>query len=469
MAIPAVYLIDDLERSNSALTERPMIAALVDRYRCPESLLPFQLSGPLSEDTGYVRLGRTICYGRSGAGHRSPQADCNLYDLSLDVKAEQSKVLVPFDPTELIDNLRLERYARRNRLTEWNWRERLLRDAYYRLRPLMGGGLRKALKRFHAAGWRNLKFPNWPVDTSVEQLSESLLLAAMKAKGIHRMPFVWFWPKGAASCVVVSHDVEDRAGYDFCPELMDMDQEHGIAASFQFVPEGKYTISESLLQEVRQRGFEVNIQDLSHDGYLFADRQEFLRRVRKINRYGRLYSADGFRSAVLYRNLDWYDALDFSYDMSVPNVAHLDPQRGGCCTVMPYFIGDVVEIPVTTIQDYMLFYLLGDYSIELWKKQAENILDHHGLISFLVHPDYVLEGQARKAYLDLLVWLQGMGSSNSLWFALPREVDRWWRARSQMQVVQDRRGCRIEGPDTKNAVLAFAKLVDDHIEYEVDV
>ena len=39
--------------------------------------------------------------------------------------------------------------------------------------------------------------------------------------------------------------------------------------------------------------------------------------------------------SAVYRNLDWYAALEFKYDMSVSNVAHLDPQRGGCCTSSP--------------------------------------------------------------------------------------------------------------------------------------
>ena len=47
----------------------------------------------------------------------------------------------------------------------------------------------------------------------------------------------------------------------------------------------------------------------------------------------------------MYRNQEWYDVFEFSYDMSVPNVAHLEPMRGGCCTVMPYFIGKIVELP----------------------------------------------------------------------------------------------------------------------------
>jgi hypothetical protein len=62
--------------------------------------------------------------------------------------------------------------------------------------------------------------------------------------------------------------------------------------------------------------------------------------------YAKEYNEAGFRSPVMYPNLDWYAELGFSYDMSVPNVAHLDPQRGGCCTVMPYFIGDQLELPL---------------------------------------------------------------------------------------------------------------------------
>ena len=85
--------------------------------------------------------------------------------------------------------------------------------------------------------------------------------------------------------------------------------------------------------------------------------------------------AKGFRAGVLYRKQLWYDALDFEYDMSVPNVAHLDPQRGGCCTVMPYFLGNLLELPVTTTQDYCLFNILNDYSINLWERQIET---HYG-------------------------------------------------------------------------------------------
>jgi hypothetical protein len=121
-----------------------------------------------------------------------------------------------------------------------------------------------------------------------------------------------------------------------------------------------------------------------------------MRRVAKINHYGREWGVDGFRAAVLYRRQEWFKDLEFSYDMSVPNVAHLDPQRGGCCTVMPYFVGGLLELPVTTTQDYTLFHILRDYKADLWKTQIELIMEKHGLLSFIVHPDYVTTDPERK-------------------------------------------------------------------------
>ncbi len=51
------------------------------------------------------------------------------------------------------------------------------------------------------------------------------------------MPFIWFWPDGANGCAILTHDVEAEPGRDFCETLMDLDDEYGIKASFQLVPE----------------------------------------------------------------------------------------------------------------------------------------------------------------------------------------------------------------------------------------
>src|ERR1035437_2250106 len=97
-------------------------------------------------------------------------------------------------------------------------------------------------------------------------------------------------------------------------------------------------------------------------------------------------------------------------------------QPGGCCTVMPYFIGDILEIPLTTTQEYMLFHLLGDYSLDLWKAQIELIKKKNGLMSFLIHPDYIIERRARSVYRSLLGVLRDLGTKEKLWFALPGDV-----------------------------------------------
>ena len=437
---------------------------MFDYFRGAEELLDFRLSGKLSSDEGYFRFGPdTICYGRSCRGSRKSEAESSLYDTFDEVVVDRAGVSLPFDPAEVIDNLRLERYA-----SSVSSFDHLLKKAYYLFRPFTNLSLRKWVQRFHARNSRSVLFPRWPVDTTVENLCERLLLLAMQAKGIDRIPFIWFWPSGTRGCVMMTHDIETEAGRDFCPTLMDLDDAFGIKASFQIVPEERYSVPAALVETMRSRGFDVGIQDFNHDGRLFDDREEFLRRAAIINRYAKQYGANGFRAAVLYRKPEWYDALNFSFDMSMPNVARLDPQRGGCCTVMPYFIGNILELPVTTTQDYTLFHLLNERSIDLWKTQVELILQKHGLASFIVHPDYVIDQDTRAVYRQLLGYLQGLREQSQLWFALPTEVDSWWRVRSRMSLEPCGSGWRIVGEGSECATVAYAKVVNGNLVYETE-
>jgi hypothetical protein len=438
-------------------------AAVRDHYRCPANFFDFALRGPLSRDQGYFRFGeRTTCYGHSCSGSRKAAAKPSLYDAFWDTVVDEGRLGLPFNPTEIIDNLRLERYANSHGA------QNFLRKLYYLFRPLTNRAVRRQVQKFHVRNWREFSFPQWPVDTTVENLCETLMLLSMQAKHLDRVPFVWFWPRGANGCVMMTHDVENQEGRDSCADVMNVDDAFGIKASFQIVPEKRYPVSLELLETVRSRGFEVGVQDLNHDGQLYDDREEFVRRAGIINRYGDEFGARGFRSAVLYRKPEWYGALDFSFDMSIPNVAHLDPQRGGCCTVMPYFIGDILELPVTTTQDYALFHLLNERSIDLWKTQVDLILHKNGLASFIVHPDYVMEDDTKSVYEDLLSYLRDLHRHENIWFALPSEVDSWWRARSKMSVVRDGNLWRIEGEGGERAVLAYAKNIDGKVVYELE-
>jgi hypothetical protein len=443
--------------------ESALLKAVRDQYRCPDEFLHFRTSGQLSVDSGYFRFGpETICYGRCVDDAHRPQPNSSLRDLLPHVSARKAHVTLPFDPSEVIDNLRLERYP----CSRMGRSEKALKSVYYQLRPITNRALRIGVQRLRAANWGKRQFPQWPVDTTVENICERLLLLALKASGSDRIPFIWFWPGGARGCVSMTHDVETKAGRDFTMQMVDIDESFGMKASFQVVPEGRYEVTPEYLNGIRAHGFEICVQDLNHDGRLFDDREEFARRAAVINRYAREFSARGFRSAVLYRNLDWYQDFDFSFDMTVPNVAPLDPQRGGCCTVMPYFIGNVLELPLTTIQDYTLFHVLNERSIELWKIQLDKILSRNGLASFLVHPDYIIGSEHQAVYLQLLSYLREKREAEHLWFALPGEIDHWWRLRDRMSLVRDDNSWRIVGEGAGRAVLAFAKIEDNQIVYE---
>jgi hypothetical protein len=170
----------------------------------------------------------------------------------------------------------------------------------------------------------------------------------------------------------------------------------------------------------------------------------------------------------VFRNLDWYDAFDYSYDMSVPNVGHLDPQPGGCCTTKPYFIGNILEIPVVATQDYTLFHILGQYSIDLWERQIESTLDHNGLISFIVHPDYLIEKRGRDVYVELLACLARRRDQSKTWFALPRELNDWWRNRNEMRLVKEGTSWRIDGRNKHRARIAYASLEGNRVVYTLE-
>ena len=443
-----------------------MAECVTEYYRCPEEYLNFIPTAPLSKTTGYFRFGDdSVCYGNYAGQEPLPHPPKKQPNALDDVQFKNGAVCLPFDPSQVVSNLRSETYTA-------GWRDTpsmsLLSQLYYLARPLLPVRIRKHLQEFHFRGWNKLQFPQWPVDCSVDNALGKLLSLAVKARGGEPIPFIWFWPGGTTACAIMTHDVETESGSKFCETLMDIDDSFGIKASFQVIPEQRYSVTPEFLDSIRSRGFEVVIHDLNHDGHLYRNRKEFLDRAAKINAYATVYGAQGFRAASLYRKQLWYDALHFSYDMSVPNVGHLDPQRGGCCTVMPYFLGQILELPVTTTQDYTLFHILNDYSIELWKKQVEIIMAKNGLISFIVHPDYIIKPQHRSIYEALLGYLCRLEEEEGAWIATPGEVNRWWRQRAQMQLVRRGNHWHIEGPGSERATIAYAVLDGDLLVYEID-
>lgn len=443
--------------------------AFAEYFRCPD---PFAgaVQGPPSLDgqEGYFSWRGAVCYGRCVGPVPAPYPAARMPVISEGWPGEKGLASLPFELTAVVTNLRQERYQQNSH----HYLERITggsvaRKLYYGVRPALPVSVRKHLQKVRLAGWNRIPFPAWPVDLTVDRLMHQAVAVTLANLGRSEMPFIWFWPEGAPSAAIVTHDVEQRAGWDLSRRVMDLDEEFGITSAFQLIPERPRAAPDDLFDEIRRRGFEVNLHDLTHDGHLFRDRRHFERCAARINEHARRLGCAGFRSGAMYRRQDWYHLLEFAYDMSVPNVAHLEPQRGGCCTVMPYFVGDLLELPLTTLQDYSLFHILDDYSTELWRQQVRLITQHHGLVSILAHPDYLSDPRAWAVYRELLAHLSALRAERRLWIAPPSEVNEWWRSRSRMRLVPDGAGWRIEGPGSERARVAFARCEGPSVVFEL--
>jgi hypothetical protein len=380
--------------------------------------------------------------------------------------SELGLAAVPFNPTEIIDNIRSEKYVvAANGQIPYVDNQSLFRRLYYAFRPLFPVGFRRILQRIALRGWENIVFPAFPLDTTVDDLIRTLWILLLETSGETQIPFIWYWPRGMQSCSVMTHDVETGAGQEFCYTFLELEHEFGIKSSFELVPEVRYQFSHRLLNAIRQAGSEVCVHGLNHDGRLFCSEAEFRRRAALINRYCEEWGATGFRSPVMYRNQNWYDAFEFSYDMSVPNTAHLDPQRGGCCTLFPFFEGNILELPLTTIQDYAIYNILDTDPMSLWSQQLDAIAGRHGLASFLIHPDYNMDLDKQAHYCDLLRMLKKYSNEKGLWLALPGEVDRWWRQRDKMELRRENDGWYISGEGSDRAVIAYATHSDGEFRF----
>jgi hypothetical protein len=117
--------------------------------------------------------------------------------------------------------------------------------------------------------------------------------------GSEKPPQNWpGWPDGKKFALVLTHDVEGRSGVAKCRQLMELERQLGFRSCFSFVPQGEYSISRILRNELTRNGFEVGVHDLHHDGKLFHNRQDFTEKAARINGYLKDWGAVGFRSAA---------------------------------------------------------------------------------------------------------------------------------------------------------------------------
>ncbi|MDQ7818402.1 MAG: hypothetical protein RDU14_15350 [Melioribacteraceae bacterium] len=284
---------------------------------------------------------------------------------------------------------------------------------YSIIRPILPITIRKQLqeKVNSRIEWEN----NFINDDFVQELH--------KDKVISEAFTTFKYEGGKGSVIVLTHDVEEQHGFDFIPEVIELEEKYGFKSSWNIIPY-KYKIDDGIINFIMQNGHEVGIHGYNHDGKLYYSEKIFNERVPYINKALKKYDAVGFRSPQVHRNLVWLQKLDIQYDASCFDYDPFQPFPGGTGSIWPFIAGKFVELPYTLPQDHTLFYVLNQKDISIWKNKANWIANNSGVILSLTHPDYLKEKNHLALYEEFLQYLR---TFEDAWYCLPRELSDWWK------------------------------------------
>lgn len=247
------------------------------------------------------------------------------------------------------------------------------------------------------------------------------------------------WPSTKKFAFLIMHDVETYKGLNKCKQLMKIDLDLGFQSSFNFVPR-RYIVNDSLRNMLIDNGFEVGVHGLKHDGKLYNSYKTFSKRAIHINKYLRDWNAVGFRSPSMHHNLEWLHQLDVQYDSSTFDTDPFEPQSDGVRMIFPYWINykisekGYIELPYTMPQDFTLFILMKEKTIDIWIEKLDWLIEKGGMVLVGVHPDYLNFGTKKmrydeypvQLYRELLLYVKKK-YRNQYWNPLPRVLADFWK------------------------------------------
>jgi peptidoglycan/xylan/chitin deacetylase (PgdA/CDA1 family) len=338
--------------------------------------------------------------------------------------AADDGVFVPFNLNEAYTNYVSERWRQAASQHRLSTRQLQL---YYRVKHLLPRGFWLAARRMFIRLGKPTEFPAWPYDGSVDRLLRFYGHCLLRQAGVDETEFAWFWPRSYRAAVILTHDVETEQGLRLALEIADVEEVRGLRSSFNIVG-GDYPIDYGIVRELMRRGFEVGLHGLVHDRSLFSSRQEFERQLPLLGAAAERLGTVGFRSPATYRVSEWLHELPADYDCTVPLSDPYEPQPGGSCSIWPFMLDGIVELPYTLPQDHTLFTLLRQRSADTWIAQMDAIVERFGLVECLSHPDrgYLGDRDKRAHYIE---FLDAVRDKEDVWKALPRDVADWWRRR----------------------------------------
>jgi predicted glycosyltransferase/peptidoglycan/xylan/chitin deacetylase (PgdA/CDA1 family) len=263
------------------------------------------------------------------------------------------------------------------------------------------------------------------------------------------------WPDGKKFALVLTHDIDTQHGHDNALQLAEVEKRFGFRSSFNFVAED-FKLSDTVFKELKSNGFEIGSHSIHHNNP-FKSRADFAKLARKINHYLKEWDAVGFRSPSMYHNLDLVHDLNIEYDASTFDTDPFEPQPDGVGTIFPFWVPGrdgrpgYVELPYTLPQDFLLFILLREKNIDIWKKKLHWIAGNGGMALFISHPDYIdfnrtshYEKYPVRYYEDFLTYIKTK-YEGQYWHALPRDVAKFLKANYGSNSM-------LSHGDTKNSI-----------------
>jgi hypothetical protein len=414
-----------------------------DRYRLGDSWLVAHVAQDSGVTEWLSRLG-------TGWMPMRPIHDSGGAHVASVWRDEKGTVFLPFDPGEVMQNFWSEKYREVGRSHSAVLARAAFLRGYYVAKPVIPRPAQLAFRRRYARIQSQSDFPRWPVEDSLHDLYSWLLAVLADVRG-GLLPWIDTWPGGRAWALVLTHDVETEVGYRNIHLLRDVERAAAFRSSWNFVPE-RYRVEESVLRALREEGCEIGVHGLRHDGRDVGSWREFERRRPAIRAYADRWAAVGFRAPATQRVWTWMPLLGFDYDSSYTDTDPYEPQPGGCCSYLPFFNEQQVELPITLPQDHTLFVVLQQPDAEVWLHKARHLRRRGGMALVLAHPDYAADPRVATAWLDLVEEFRGDGT---VWQALPSEVADWWRRRASSSLRQDVRGWRVEGPAAADGRVRF--------------
>jgi len=318
---------------------------------------------------------------------------------------------------------------------------------YYRVKRLIPQGLRHRLNSAAIRARKRLEFPHWPCESALVEFWRAWLRQSLELQGVEDGWHISFWPDQAECCIVLTHDVESPKGFDRMERLAELEERHGFRSAWN-LPLAQYPIDWQRVERLRARGFEFGAHGLCHDGRLFRSRRDFAELAPVLERLAAEHHLRGFRSPSTLRDPQAIATMDFDFDSSFADTDPFEPQPGGTCSLFPFHLSRLVELPYTLPQDHTLIHLLRRSPLPVWAMKAKWIASLGGMILTLTHPDYCGEGVYLQAYEELLKLL---GEIETAWRALPSEVAQWWGQRARLQLEVDNGRPNITGLGAERA------------------